>query len=161
MLIMEKILTKTEEILLNDLAKFEKTAANTYEYFSNCMKSKGMFGADKFFAAESASEHGHFKRISKFMNDLGCEIEMPEQEEIELDIEGLGEILEHAYEMEKDLLMEYTDAWDKVRPFVKNFINEFLEIQTEAVGEYGDLINRFSLVGDNVLFFDQELGNGL
>lgn len=158
---MKTILTKAEESILNELGGYEKLAANTYEYFSNCMKSHGMFGADKYFMKESKSEHKHFQGIAKFMNDLGSEIKMPDQEPVDLGVEGLGEIFEHAYKMEYDLLLEYSDAYDKVRPFIKPFIQEYIKIQVEAVGEYGDLINRFSLVGDNVLLFDQELGNGL
>lgn len=155
---MDKILTPKEEKMLNELAAMEKTAANTYEYFSNCMKSKGLFGADKFYFAESRNEHEHYARIAKFMNDLGCEVAMPDQDAIDMPDLPLGKTLEVAYKMEKDLLMKYSQMYDAGRPFIKNFVNEFLTIQTESVGEYGDLINRFKFVGDNVLLFDQELG---
>lgn len=159
---MESILNNVEKRLLNVLAKEERTASATYEYFSNCMMEHGMKGAKKFFMAESKSELDHYNEIAKFMNDLGCEVDMPSVDSIDMELEGLGEILEASYEMEADLLKLYEDAYEEkgVTPKVKSFFQKMIDNQVKSVGEYGDLIARFSLVGDNVLLFDQELGNG-
>ena len=93
---MESILNNVEKRLLNVLAKEERTASATYEYFSNCMMEHGMKGAKKFFMAESKSELDHYNEIAKFMNDLGCEVDMPSVDSIDMELEGLGEILEVA-----------------------------------------------------------------
>jgi ferritin len=159
---MESLLNDKEKRLLNVLAKEERTASATYEYFANCMMSHGLFGAKKFFLAESRSELDHYQKIASFMNDLGCEVDMPTVESVDMELEGLGEILEASYEMEKALLELYEDSYSEsgVTPKFKSFVQDMIDGQVKSVGEYGDLIMRFSLVGDNVLLFDQELGNG-
>lgn len=158
---MEALLSKKEIDIINDLAKSERLASNTYEYFANCMRTHGMFGATKFFMAESKSELDHYEMVAKFMNDMGVEIKMPSIESIDFESEGLGDILEMAYDMEKDLLDSYCEAYEAVSVKAKIFIQKMIDIQISSVGEYGDLIQRFALVGDNVLLFDQELGDGL
>ena len=72
-------------------------------------------------------------------------------------------ILQSAYELEKDLGEFYNDFYFSTKDAtVQTRIQKFVKIQTKAIGEYGDLIARLSLVVEcpgGLLIFDQELGN--
>jgi len=54
------------------------------------------------------------------------------------------------------LLGEYEEAWEKSSPKSKALFHHFIELQTESVGEYGDLIARLSRTSEPILI-DQEL----
>ena len=65
-----------------------------------------------------------------------------------------------AYQMEKDLLMEYEKSAKNSELSLKVvlLLQDFTTHQVGAVGEYGDLLARLALT-NNMLLFDQELGN--
>jgi ferritin len=157
MLNLQRLLTDEEIGLLNKLGHSELTASHTYLHLSICMKNKGFFGAEKFYMNESNDERTHYLKISDFMNDMGEELKVLGLEPVDTEAESLMDSFEMAYNMEADLLKAYEDAYAVVSAKTKIFIQEMIDIQVKAVGEYGDLIARLSLTEEPILI-DQELG---
>ena len=147
--------------LINQAGHLEKLAAQTYEHFGNVCRMKGLFGCTKFFLNESKDEHAHFQKLANFLNDVGELITMPSIEMQDEDVETIDEMFEKAYELELSLLEFYEHLLDELPARFRNIILEMVEIQVKSVGEYGDLIARLAVTGDDILIFDQELGNGL
>jgi ferritin len=154
---MKKLLTPQEVDMLNALGAEELKASQAYLHLSNTMKTIGFFGAEKFFMAESDSERGHYSKLEAFMNDMNEQIEVPALESQSEDVDDLMGAFQFAINMEMDLLGKYEDAYKMASPKMQALIHHFLEIQTEAVGEYGDLIARLSRTNEPILI-DQELG---
>lgn len=154
---MKKLLTEKEIAMINDLGHDELMASHVYTHLTNSMKTIGFFGAEKFFLAESLSEREHYAKLEGFMNDMNEQITVPALEAVDVDIEDLMDAFQYAYEIETNLLAKYEDAWEKATPKLKALINEFIDIQVESVGEYGDLIARLSRTNEPI-FIDQELG---
>lgn len=154
---MEKLLTELEEKVLNKFGKFELTASHVYQHLTNRMKSLAYFGAEKFFLSESLDERTHYNKLEQFMNDMNCELSIEALEPVKTNVASIGDALEVAYKMEADLLAEYENAFtmDLSRK-VLILLQDFVNIQVGAVGEYGDLINRLKLT-DNMLVFDADL----
>ena len=157
MLKMEKLLTENEIKYLNQFGKLELTASHAYQHLTNRMKSLGYFGAEKFFLGESLDERTHYAKVEEFMNNMNCELEVEALNPIKTDVASIGDALEYAYNMESELLAEYErvaglDITIKTLLLLQDLIN----IQVGAVGEYGDLINRLKLT-DNMLVFDADM----
>lgn len=154
---MEKLLSELEIKSLNKLGTFELTASHVYQHLTNRMKSLGYFGAEAFFLKESLDERTHYAKLAAFMNDLNCELEVPSLMPVTSDTASIGDALEMAYKMEADLLAEYerVSNMDITRKTVI-LLQDMINIQVGAVGEYGDLINRLKLT-DNMLVFDADL----
>ena len=156
---MESLLTTIESQELNKFGKLELTASQVYLFLTNRMKSLGYFGAEKFFATESKDERKHYAKHEDFRNKMNDEISVESLEAVKLDIKDIKEALEFAYNMEKELMEEYEKSARRSDLSLKVvlLLQEFVEIQVDAVGEYGDLLNRLALT-DNMLLFDIELG---
>lgn len=154
---MEKLLTEVEIKALNKLGTFELTASHVYQHLTNRMKSLGYFGAEAFFLKESLDERTHYAKLAAFMNDLNCELEVASLMAVTSDTASIGDALDMAYKMEADLLAEYerVSNMDITRKTVI-LLQDMINIQVGAVGEYGDLINRLKLT-DNMLVFDADL----
>lgn len=158
---MKELLSENNIQLINQAAYFEKEAAQTYEHFSNIAKVKGLFGCSKFFLNESKDEHSHFQKLADFMNDMGELISMPSIAGLSEEIESIDEIFEKAYELELNLLEFYEGLLEELPARCRPIVLEMIEKQVTSVGEYGDLIARLAITEDDILIFDQELGNGL
>jgi ferritin len=160
----ESLLKASDKKLLNEAVEHELYASNFYKYAASCCQKQGLFGAQKFFENESADELKHYYKLRDFFNDRGDEADMPQVDEVDFKegIDLMG-ILEAAYDLEKDLGEFYNDFYFSTKDAtVQVRIHKFVKIQTKAVGEYGDLIARLSLVAEcpgGLLIFDQELGN--
>ena len=157
---MEKLLSEAEIKTLNKFGQFELTASHTYLFLANRMKSLSYFGAEKFFNSESDSEREHYRKIEKFMSDLGCELSVEGVDKADHPVTNVKEALELAYMIEKDLLDAYETAARNSELSLKVvlLLQDFTTHQVEAVGEYGDLLARIELTND-MLLFDKELGN--
>lgn len=154
---LKKLLTETEVKELNKFGQFELTASHTYMHLSNRMKSLGYFGAEAFFSGESDDEREHYRKLEEFMNNMNAELEVMALDPIKTNITDIQGALELAYEMEEVLLEEYERVYaSDVSSKVKTFLQEFINFQVKAVGEYGDLINRLKLTND-MLVFDADL----
>ena len=155
-----ELLTEAEKKVINKFGKLELTASQAYLHLTNRMKTLSYFGAEKFFAQESKDERKHYAKHEEFMNNLGCELSVEALGTMTSDVASIKDALDMAFEMEKDLLLEYEKEVRNTELSVKVvlLLQEFVEIQVKAVGEYGDLLARL-LLTDNMLLFDQELGN--
>jgi ferritin len=90
------------------------------------------------------------------MNNLGEQLEVRAISAVKSPITDLMSAFQAALEAEVDLLGEYEEAWEKSSPKSKALFHHFIELQTESVGEYGDLIARLSRTSEPILI-DQEL----
>lgn len=160
----ESLLKASDKKLLNEAVGHELYASNFYKYAASCCQKLGLFGAQKFFEAESADELKHYYKLRDFFNDRGDEADMPQVDEVDFKegIDLMG-IMEAAYDLEKELGDFYNEFYFGTKDAtVQVRIHKFVKIQTKAVGEYGDLIARLSLVSEcpgGLLIFDNELGN--
>lgn len=154
---MEKLLTEYEIKALNKFGKFEFTASHVYQHLTNRMKSLGYFGAEAFFLKESLDERTHYAKLEQFMNDMNCELTVESLNAVTSNVQSIGDALEMAFKMEAELLAEYEKEYSAdITPKVKTLLQDFINIQVGAVGEYGDLINRLKLT-DNMLVFDADM----
>lgn len=153
---MENLLNPKEIEMINDLGQMELEASQLYLHLANSMKSINFFGAASFFVKESNTEREHYSKLEDFMNNMGEQLEVRAISAVKSPVNELMEAFEKALEAEVDLLGEYEDAWEKGSPKVKALFHHFIELQTESVGEYGDLIARLSRTSEPILI-DQEL----
>jgi len=160
----ESLLKASDRKLLNEAVGHELYASNFYKYAASCCQKQGLFGAQKFFEKESADEQAHYYKLRDFFNDMMDEADMPKIDEVDFKegIDLMG-ILQEAFDLEKDLKDFYSDFYFATKDAtVQVELHDFVGFQTKAVGEYGDLLARLSLVSEcpgGLLIFDQELGN--
>lgn len=163
MSIKTSLLSKEDKSKLDKAVYHELYASNMYKYMGTCMQNAGLFGAEKYFKAESADELEHWEKLTNFANDLGSELEMPKIDAIDFE-EGqtILSLFEKAFEVESELGDFYCDFYDSTKDvYVKEFLLGMVKIQRKALGEVGDWIARLKFVGDDksaLLLIDQELG---
>lgn len=153
----KQIISNADLKLLNDAVEKELFASNHYKYAASCTQKQGLFGVQKFFESESSDEITHYYKVRDFANDMGAEVDMPLIDEVEFKDETLMGILSESYDLELALKEQYMNAWKKADDVsVKVFLQDMVEIQTKAVGEYGDLIAQLEQYG--VALFDMNIG---
>jgi len=158
-----KLISASCKQALDQAIDHELYASNFYKNAANHMQRIGYFGAQKFFVAESASELEHYQKIVDFLNDVGMVAKVPSVEAMTEQFSSLLEVVQAAYNIEVALYHSYS-RWYKSEsddPVVQQFLLQFLEIQRTSVGEYGDLLSRLKLAGDDkcaLLIIDQEMG---
>lgn len=142
----------------------ELYASNMYRHFANNMQRLGFFGAQNFFLRESENEISHYQKIADYLNDMGSMADIPSLEPFTERLDSLGQALNKSYEVELGLMKKYQEFY-KIAEEMEDcitgqFLLQFLQIQRESVGEFGDLISRYErIVGlSEVLKFDKELG---
>ena len=141
----------------------ELVQASLWKSLANQMQRYGFFGTQKYFTKESAEELGHYQIIVDFMNDLGDMAEVPAIEAPTAKAEEIGDALVIAYNKEVEVYNLYKTIYalavsqDAV---VAQFLLQFLNIQKEAVGAYGDLISRYATANktSEILEFDEYIG---
>ena len=162
-MLVKSLLPKAIEAMLNEAVQSELYASHLYKHVANQLQRIGYFGAQKFFASESADELEHYQKHADFLNDRGTVAKVPMLEAITDPVASLRDALEIAYETELQLGKDY-DRWYKAsadEPSVQQHLLQFIEIQRKSVGEYGDLLARMDRAGANeaaILLIDQELG---
>ena len=155
----KSLLVSSDKQMVNEAGEHELYASHFYKYSASAAQREGLFGAQKFFEKEAADETEHFYKVRDFANDMGDMIATPSLDEIKMKDDCLSCLLGAAYEMESDLLEFYSKVYNQAKLVaLKVFAQKMVEVQTKAVGEYGDLIARLSKCNE-VLIFDQELGN--
>lgn len=138
----------------------ELFASNLYKHVANQLQRLGWFGAQKFFAEESAAELTHYQKLVDYINDVGSVAQVPMIEPMKDTITGLEDAIQLGYDTEKQLLDDYVDWYKSSDVMTQQFLLQFIEIQRVSVGEYGDLLSRLKLAsGDKsaMLLIDQEL----
>jgi ferritin len=157
------IIDSSLKALIDDAIHSELYASNLYKHIANQLQRIGYFGAQKFFAAESAAELAHYQLHVQFLNDVGGVAKVPAIEAMNEPINTLSDAVELGYETELQLYEDYRDWYKQAEsdPVVQQFLLQFLEIQRTSVGEYGDLLARIQLVDQDkagMLLIDQEMG---
>ena len=140
----------------------ELYASALYKSLANQLQKLGYFGAQKFFAAESAHELDHYQLIADYMSDMGGMAKVPTVPAPEEKIEGLRDSIEAAFDTELQLMRDYAQWYAECKcEITKQFLLQFIEHQRKSVGEFGDLISRLDRAGSDVcalLMIDTELG---
>jgi ferritin len=136
------LLSKKVENKLNELIGQELHAMYTYVAAANWCQENGYLRAYDFFLGESADEKLHSEVLQKYMLDMGSCPELDDIDTPEADYECLNCVIEAALEMETALGKMYSKfASDLVSEDFMTLtkIQEFIKIQTEAIGFYGDV----------------------
>ena len=138
----KSLLSSKVEAKLNELIGQELHAMYTYVAAANWCQANGYLRAYDFFLAESADEKLHSEILQKYILDMGCTPELTEIDTPEADYECLNCVIDAAYDMEVDLGMMYSKFASEItgQDFITlTKIQEFIKIQTESIGFYGDI----------------------
>lgn len=159
---LKKIISNKDEAMLQQACHSELYASHLYRHLANQLQRLGYFGAQKFFAGESADELTHYQKHADFLNDSGTVAQVPMIEAMDERVTALRDAIEIAYETELQLGHDYARWHDaSADATVKQHLLQFLEIQRKSVGEFGDLLARLDRAGANeaaILMIDSEMG---
>lgn len=163
MIKMKKPLISSDLVaLIETLLNKELYAMYFYLNAANAMQAIGYFGCQAFFTSESENERTHYQRIVNYLNDVGVKpnlvaISAPS------DIRDIKQAFAQAFELEYSLCKDYKSAAQSALTKdsgVFTFLQEFVTEQRKSVGEYGDLIAKLELCGNNeaaLLEFDEHI----
>jgi len=138
----KSLLSAKVESKLNELIGQELKAMYHYVAAANWSQENGYLRAYDFFLAESADEKLHSEILQKYMLDMGACPELDDIETPEADYECINCVIEAALEMETELGMMYSKFASEIMEsdfMTLTKIQEFIKIQTEAIGFYGDV----------------------
>jgi ferritin len=160
---LKSLLSKDMREGLQDAVQVELQQSNLWKSLANQMQRLGYFGSQKYFLAESAEELTHYQMHVEFMNDMGDCADLPKIDAINDKVKTIGDALDIAYEIELDVYNQYKDFYEKAEDedvVVAQYLLQFLQIQREAVGQYGDLLAKYKVAEETkeILFFDKSMG---
>lgn len=161
---MAKLLKPHMAELIEKAMTDELYASNKYKHLANVMQMQGMFGSQKFFEQESASEIQHYYELRDFVNDMGGDvIPVPEILGMEgLKISGVHEAIKAALETEQSLLTKYQNrayaAMQEQDMACFGLFMKFVDKQVHSVGEYMDILARIELNPSDVFQIDDFIG---
>ena len=160
---MKNLISEDVKVWIDKSVLAELTASHSYKHLGNYSQRNGLFGAQKYFLAESVDELAHYQMWVDFVNDMGSVVDMPAISAIEFKPTTTGECIDFALTMEFDLGEHYKAFYtyiEETDPVIAQFILQFLQIQRKAVGEYGDLQTRYAIAErtGEILLFDDYLG---
>ena len=136
------LLSAKVESKLNELIGQELHAMYTYVAAANWCQENGYLRAYDFFLGESADEKLHSEILQKYMLDMGSCPELDDIDTPDADYECLNCVIEAALEMETELGMMYSKFASELTNedfMTLTKIQDFIKIQTEAIGFYGDI----------------------
>lgn len=148
---------------VQDALQMELYQSNLWKHIANHLQRLGFFGGQSYFLKESAEELTHYQMIVDFLNDMGTVADMPEIEAVKDKVESIGDALQIGYDTELEVYNLYKALYEKAEKedcVVAQFLLQFMQIQREAVGSYGDFISRYEKCGKNeaaILDFDNFL----
>jgi len=162
---LKSLLPHTSLLILQEAVHEELVASHLYKHLANHCQRIGLFGAAKFFRAESKEEAKHYEKVAEYLNDRGSVAEIPALPGYPNKIVSLDLALETAYQAEEALGRKYEQWYATVAssdPTTAQFLLKFLSIQAASIGYLADVQSRLALVSDDkaaVLIIDTELGN--
>jgi ferritin len=136
------LLSAKVETKLNELIGQELKAMYHYVAAANWCQENGYLRAYDFFLGESADEKKHSEILQKYMLDMGSCPELDDIETPESEYECLNCVIEAALDMETELGMMYSKFAGELTSsdfMTLTKIQDFIKIQTEAIGFYGDI----------------------
>lgn len=162
---MKSLLKKPIRDMLQQAISNELYASALYKHCANRMQRAGYLGAAKFFLGESEDELKHYQRHVEYMNDMGDCADVPGVQAMDEDVPDLRTAVQVAYDTEAQLMQDYNgwygDCLKAGDHVTARHLLFFLEVQQTSVGEYGDLLARLEVAGDNsaaLLEIDEGLG---
>ena len=139
----------------------EYTAHYTYRNAANWCRNVNYKKAAAYFEAEAASELDHAKGLQDYLTQWNVLPQIPPVT-VPNNFDSLVGIIDEAYDIEYKLLLNYSaiqHALSGVHPATFNFIQKYVDIQNESVGEYSDLLNALQLININnkldILIFEE------
>lgn len=158
----KSILSPSDKKIVQAAVQQELYASHLYKQVANYMQRAGYFGAQSFFAGESADELAHYEKHVKFMNDMGDVAQLPALPAITERPAGLQEAVQLGFDTELELGQKY-EAWYRAAEseMTRQHLLQFLEIQRKSIGEYGDWLARLERAGGDecgLLIIDKEMG---
>ena len=138
----KSLLSSKVETKLNELIGQELHAMYTYVAAANWCQENGYLRAYDFFLGESKDEKEHSEILQKYMLDMGSCPELDDIDTPEADYECLHCVITAAYDMETALGKMYSKFASELASedfMTLTKIQEFIKIQTESIGFYGDI----------------------
>ncbi len=129
----------------------EYTAHYTYRNAANWCRNVNYKKAAAYFEAEAASELDHAKGLQDYLTQWNILPQIPPVT-VPNNFDSLVGIIDEAYDIEYKLLLNYSalqHALAATHPATFNFIQKYVDIQNESVGEYSDLLNALHLIDIN------------
>jgi ferritin len=136
------LLSAHVESKLNELIGQELHAMYTYVAAANWCQENGYLRAYDFFLGESKDEKEHSEILQKYMLDMGSCPQLDDIDTPDADYECLNCVIEAALEMETALGKMYSEFASDIMSedfMTLTKIQDFIKIQTEAIGFYGDI----------------------
>lgn len=155
------LINAENKTIIDEACLQELTASQMYRNLSIQCLGLSLFGASKFFDNEAQSEIDHFKIHVEYLNKRGINAKVPTVTEQTKEITSLEQALMIAYKAEYQLGELYNKWYKQSDVATSIHLHKFVEIQTNAIGEYGDWLARIGLVKDDecgILLIDKELG---
>lgn len=156
------LLNAEDKKIISEACLQELTASNMYRNLSIQCLGLGYFGASKYFTNEANDEIKHYEFHVEYLNKKGCNAPVPTITEQTKEISSLIDALTIAYKAEYQLGELYNKWWEVVTIPTKIHLQQYIEIQTNSIGEYGDWLARIGLVKNDecgILMIDKELGD--
>lgn len=139
----------------------EYTAHYTYRNAANWCRNANYKKATAYFEAEAASELDHAKGLQDYLTQWNILPQIPSVN-VPNEFDSLVGIIDEAYDIEYKLLLNYSafqHALGDAHPATFNFIQKYVDIQNDSVGEYSDLLNALQLININnkldILVFEE------
>lgn len=145
--------TLTEDIIadLNSALAEEYTAHYFYRGAANWCQGVAYLKAAAFFAAEANAELEHAEKLQKYLVDWNCTPQLPSVK-FSGEFKSLIDVVNKAYAIEYSLGTKYVTWASQVFPkhlMTFNFLQGFVDIQTESIAEMSDKLNAAQLVDVN------------
>lgn len=137
-----KILSDKVESKLNKLIGEELYAMYAYKAMANWCQDAGFLQAHKFFLEESSDEKSHAEILEQYILDMGCVPSLTKIDAPESSFNTLSDVIYAAYDMEVSLGEKYAEfalECSKEDFMTLTKIQEFIKIQTESIGFFGDI----------------------
>jgi ferritin len=148
-------------MLLTDRIKDEYDAHYYYRNAANWCNDANYMKAAKFFEDEANNELEHAKSLQDYITGWNVIPTIPPTNPGTANFNNLVEVINGAYKIEYNLMVEYNDISSKLLPMdltTFDFLGKFREIQKDAVVEYSDLLNALNLINVNnkfeILYFE-------
>lgn len=138
----KNLLSSKVENKLNELIGQELHAMYTYVAAANWCQDNGYLKAYDFFLGESKDEKEHSEILQKYMLDMGACPELDDIDTPVVDCDCLHGVIYQALEMETELGKKYAKFASELTSedfMTLTKIQEFIKIQTESIGFYGDV----------------------
>lgn len=157
-----KTLPTEIETALNERIGDEYTAHFFYRNAANWCRNANYKKAAAYFEAEAMSELEHAKGLQDYLTQWNLIPAIPPAP-TRVDFRSLADIINKAYAMEYGLFGKYSEGQKMsfdIHPATFNFVQGYVNIQNESVGEYSDLLNALQLIDADsrldVLFFEDK-----